>query len=205
MNELSQNSKLKKTSKYFNKRVYNFGIVAGKSKTGEITCPLAGKCLKYCYAQKGTYSWSNVEQAFERRFQLSKKLDFVEKMMDNISRKKADYIRVHDSGDYYSKEYLLKWLKIAKNMPNVRFYSYTNNVNQIKKLYKKNEIPENFDFIFSDGGKQSHLIDKKKDRHSAVFLTEQDLKKSDYKDAHNYDLYATKWYNKSNKVGLLYH
>jgi hypothetical protein len=30
-----------------------------------------------------------------------------------ILKKKPDYVRVHDSGDYYSKEYLNKWIEIA--------------------------------------------------------------------------------------------
>ena len=114
MNLLTQNSKLKKTSKYFDKRVFNFGIPAYKSNTGKITCPLAGECVKYCYAQKGAYIWSNVSPAFEKRLLITKKNNFADIMIDEIKRKKAEYIRVHDSGDYYSKEYLLKWLEIAK-------------------------------------------------------------------------------------------
>ena len=205
MNLLTQNSKLKKTSKYFGKRVFNFGIPAYKSNTGKITCPLAGECVKYCYAQKGAYIWSNVSPAFEKRLLITKKNNFADIMIDEIKRKKAEYIRVHDSGDYYSKEYLLKWLEIAKKLPNIKFYSYTNNVNQIKKLYSKNEIPENFDFIFSDGGKQKNLINEKKDRHSKVFKSLKELESSGYKDSSNYDLFATKWHNDSNKVGLIYH
>jgi len=202
MNLLTQNSKLKKTSKHFNKRVFNFGIPAYKSKSGKVICPLAGECVKYCYAQKGAYIWSNVSPAFEKRLQATMKNDFVDVMIKEIKKKKAEYVRVHDSGDYYSKEYLLKWFEIAERMPHIKFYSYTNNVNQIKSI--KN-IPSNYDFIFSDGGKQKRLIDKIKDRHSKVFKSVKELIKAGYKDAHDYDLYATKWFNNSNKVGLVYH
>ena len=202
MNLLTQNSKLKKTSKHFNKRVFNFGIPAYKSKSGKVICPLAGECVKYCYAQKGAYIWSNVSPAFEKRLQATMKNDFIDVMIKEIKKKKAEYVRVHDSGDYYSKEYLLKWFEIAERMPHIKFYSYTNNVNQIKSI--KN-IPSNYDFIFSDGGKQKRLIDKIKDRHSKVFKSVKELIKAGYKDAHDYDLYATKWFNNSNKVGLVYH
>ena len=165
-------------------------------------CPLAGECVKYCYAQKGAYIWSNVSPAFEKRLQATMKNDFIDVMIKEIKKKKAEYVRVHDSGDYYSKEYLLKWFEIAERMPHIKFYSYTNNVNQIKSI--KN-IPSNYDFIFSDGGKQKRLIDKIKDRHSKVFKSVKELIKAGYKDAHDYDLYATKWFNNSNKVGLVYH
>ena len=80
MNLLTQNSKLKKTSKHFNKRVFNFGIPAYKSKSGKVICPLAGECVKYCYAQKGAYIWSNVSPAFEKRLQATMKNDFIDVM-----------------------------------------------------------------------------------------------------------------------------
>ena len=202
MNLITQNSKLKKTSKHFNKRVFNFGIPAYKSSTGFITCPLADDCIKFCYARNGAYTWSNVKPAFERRLNISQLSNFDLLMIEEIQKKKADFIRVHDSGDYYSKEYLLKWFKIAEALPKVKFYSYTNNINMIKKL---KSIPINYDFIFSDSGKQKHLIDKSKDRHTKIFNNIDELKNAGYKDSSNYDLYATRWFNDSNKVGLIIH
>ena len=132
MNLLTQNSKLKRTSKELGLRVFNFGIPAYKSASGKLTCPFADECVKFCYAKKGAYVWSNVQPAFEKRYQLSKTDDFVYSMIDEIIKKKPDYIRVHDSGDYYSKAYLDKWLMIASVNPNVKFYSYTNCVEMLK-------------------------------------------------------------------------
>ena len=108
MNLLTQNSKLKKTSKALGVRVFNFGIPAYKSASGKLTCPFADECVKFCYAKKGAYIWSNVQPAFEKRYQLSKTDDFIHSMIDEIMKKKPDYVRVHDSGDYYSKAYLTK-------------------------------------------------------------------------------------------------
>ena len=57
MNLLTQNSKLKKTSKAVGLKVMNFGIPAlVDPESGRRTCPFAGSCAKYCYAQKGAYS-----------------------------------------------------------------------------------------------------------------------------------------------------
>ena len=126
MNLLTQNSKLKRTSKELGLRVFNFGIPAYKSASGKLTCPMAKECIKFCYAKKGAYIWSNVQPAFEKRYQLSKTDEFIQAMTDEIIKKKPDYIRVHDSGDYYSKAYLAKWLKIAAIHPDIKFYSYTN-------------------------------------------------------------------------------
>lgn len=201
MNLLTQNSKLKKTSKELGVRVFNFGIPAYKSASGKLTCPMADSCVKFCYAKKGAYIWSNVQPAFEKRYELTKSDDFVNKMYEEIVKKKPDYVRVHDSGDYYSKKYLDKWIDIALLFPEVKFYSYTNMV----QMFLDTDLPSNFDVIFSDSGKQKHLIDPLKHRHTKIFAIHADLKDAGYTDASSVDLYATKWFNKTNKVGLVYH
>jgi hypothetical protein len=201
MNLLTQNTKLKKTSKELGLRVFNFGIPAYKSASGKLTCPMADSCVKFCYAKKGAYIWSNVKPAFEKRYQLSKTDMFVDAMNTEIRKKKPDYVRVHDSGDYYSRAYLKKWIDIAKSNPNVRFYSYTNMVDMMLKA----SLPDNYDIIFSDSGKQKHLIDERKHRHTKIFSNSSNLIRSGYMDASSIDLIATKWFNKTNKVGLIFH
>lgn len=202
MQLLTQNSKLKKTSKELKTKVYNFGIPAYKSLTGKITCPFADSCVKFCYAQKGAYIWSNVKPAFEKRYELTKTDKFIDLMQKEIDRKKPNFVRVHDSGDYYSKAYLNKWLTIAKLNPNVNFYSYTNSI----QFFKEIELPDNFDIIFSDSGKQKHLIDTTIDRHTKIFDSENELLTAGYINASKIDLFATKWLNPDNiKVGLIKH
>lgn len=201
MNLLTQNSKLKKTSKELNVRVFNFGLPAYKSASGRLTCPMAKECVKFCYARKGAYIWSNVKPAFEKRYELSKTDKFVDAMNDEIKKKRPDYVRVHDSGDYYSCKYLDKWLAIAIHNPTVKFYSYTNMV----QMFKEVDLPDNFDIIFSNSGKQKHLIDKTVDRHTDIFNSESNLKRAGYINASKIDLFATKWFNKNNKVGLIFH
>ena len=201
MNLLTQNTKLKKTSKELKLRVFNFGIPAYKSASGKLTCPMADECVKFCYAKKGAYIWSNVKPAFEKRYQLTKTDDFVEAMNAEIRKKKPDYVRVHDSGDYYSRAYLKKWIDIANSNPNVRFYSYTNMIDMMLKT----SLPSNYDIIFSDSGKQKHLIDETKHRHTKIFSSHADLDRASYTDASSIDLMATKWFNNTNKVGLVFH
>ena len=201
MNLLTQNSKLKKTSKSLGVRVFNFGIPAYKSASGKLTCPMADACVKFCYAKKGAYIWSNVQPAFEKRYQLSKTDDFVNKMYAEIVKKKPDYVRVNHSGDYYSKKYLNKWIDIALLFPEVQFYSYTNMV----EIMLSTSLPSNFDIIFSDSGKQKHMIDKIQHRHTKIFSSKAELDDAGYTDASSIDLMATKWFNKTNKVGLIIH
>ena len=201
MNLLTQNGKLKKTSKSLGLRVFNFGIPAYKSASGKLTCPFADACVKFCYAKKGAYIWSNVQPAFEKRYQLSKTDDFVNIMNQEIAKKRPDYVRVHDSGDYYSRAYLDKWLAVAIHNPHVRFYSYTNCVEMLKNA----NLPDNYDIIFSDSGKQKHLIDETKDRHTRIFNSHSKLITAGYVDASSIDLMATKWFSDTHKVGLIFH
>ena len=201
MNLLTQNSKLKKTSKELGVKVMNFGIPAYKSASGKLTCPMADACIKFCYAKKGAYIWSNVKPAFEKRYELTKTDDFIDAMNAEIKRKKPDYVRVHDSGDYYSGAYLKKWMQIAIHNPSVRFYSYTNMV----QLFKETDLPNNYDVIFSNSGKQTQLIDKQTDRYTDIFNSEEELDLAGFVNASKVDLFATKWFSKNKKVGLIYH
>ena len=201
MNLLTQNTKLKKTSKALGLRVFNFGIPAYKSASGKLTCPMADECVKFCYAKKGAYIWSNVKPAFENRYQLSKTDDFIEAMNTEIRKKKPDYVRVHDSGDYYSRAYLHKWIAVANDNPDVRFYSYTNMI----KMFLNVPLPSNYDIIFSDSGKQKNLIDEVKHRHTKIFQSSNDLIRAGYADASSVDLMATRWFSDTNKVGLVFH
>lgn len=201
MNLLTQNSKLKKTSKVLGLKVFNFGIPAYKSASGKLTCPMADECVKFCYAKKGAYIWSNVKPAFEKRYELTKTSDFIVEMNAEILKKKPQYVRVHDSGDYYSKAYLQKWIEIAIHNPDVRFYSYTNMV----EMFKNAELPDNYDVIYSMSGKQKDMIDQTVDRHARIFNNSIELLKFGYVDTSEVDLYATKWFNKTNKVGLIIH
>ena len=208
------NSKLKKTSNYFDVKIFNFNIPAyNDKKSGKITCPFAIKkmvdgkkvgCGWYCYAGKGFYQFSNVQQGLTNKYEATKDPNFVDSMIKELSSKKTSkqiYVRVHDSGDFYSPAYLKKWLAIAEALPNVRFYAYTKSHDFFRGL----DLPDNFDITFSEGSKLDHKLNRDKEKHAKIFDSLDDLKSEGYIDAHEYDLYATKWYNKTNKVGLVLH
>lgn len=192
MDLLTQNSKLKKTSQLNGLRVFNFGIPA------QSTCLWADKCKAYCYASKGAYIWGNVKPAFERRLEVTKRDDFPQIMMAEITRRKADVIRIHDSGDFYSREYLHKWIKVMESMPQVKFYAYSKSL----PLFDGVKLPDNFTLIKSEGGKRDDLIDAAHDRHARIFETEAELIAAGYANASENDLIAT---GSNPKIGLLSH
>jgi len=103
------------------------------------TCPGAGECKTFCYALKGGYvQWAPVSLAQTRKLnflyndpegffdQLNTEID----LENNKSLIKNDQnvtlgIRWHDSGDFFSKDYLDFAYKLADLHPNVDFYAYT--------------------------------------------------------------------------------
>jgi hypothetical protein len=202
MNLLTQNSKLKETSKKLGLKIFNFSIPAYKSKSGKVVCPFAESCVKYCYAQKGNYKrFPKVAEGMEERFLISKSINFVALMDIEINKKKADAVRIHDSGDFYNNEYIEKWVNIAMLNPNVNFYAYTKSI----PLFKGRNLPKNMDVIFSFGSKKDELIDVNNDRHARIFNNETELLKEGYINASKIDYYATKFHSENKKVGLIYH
>ena len=200
MNLLTQNAKMKKTSKENNTKIFNFSIPAYKTKGGKITCPFAKDCIKYCYAQKGNYTrFPMIQQLMEKKYKLSKTENFINLMNKEIKKKKAKYIRIHDSGDFYSVKYLNKWIQIAKDNKDIIFYAYTKS---IKFFINGLKLPKNLKIIFSEGSKIDNLINVNKHRHARIFKDITTLLNAGYIDASNNDLKAI---TDNKKVGLIYH
>ena len=199
---LTQNDKMKKTSKAEKIRLYNFGISAYKShSTGKVTCPFAKDCIKFCYARKGSFIWSNTKKAYEKRYLLTKEPElFKSKITDAIKRRKATHIRIHDSGDFYNRDYILQWFEIMRQFEDVTFYAYTKS----KMLFDEFDfLPHNFTVIYSLGSRFDNLINQDVDRHSKIFESLEQLEKEGYINASNNDLNAINPTN--NKIGLLIH
>ena len=203
---LSQNDKMKRSSNIYD--VYNWGIPAFLSETGLKTCPNAGFCAVGCYARSGSYRYSNVKNKYEERLVLARSDQFETELVADIKeaqrlalkRGKQDcIIRIHDSGDFFSDEYAQKWFNVIRQFPTVVFYAYTKQVSYFKSLA---DTPENLIMIYSYGGKQDHLIDPERDRHSKVFENETELLDAGYADASHNDMVAI---DTNHKIGLIYH
>jgi len=200
MNLLTQNAKMKKTSKENNAKIFNFSIPAYKTKDGKVTCPFADSCVKYCYAQKGNYTrFPVVQELMEEKYKISKTNTFIPLMNEEIKKKKATHVRIHDSGDFYSPTYLQKWLDIATQNKDVIFYAYTKS---IKFFVDGLKLPKNLKIIFSEGSKTDNLIDVNKHRHARIFKSKELLKAAGYIDASSNDLKAI---TSNKRVGLVYH
>jgi len=145
-------------------------------------CPNAGQCARFCYAKNGTYNFRGVKAAHLAKLELvlNHREQWKEEVNKELLKKKYinKYIRIHDGGDYFSIDYLLDWVEIAKLNPQCLFYSYTKEVKMFKDCVHL--FPDNFLYIYSYGGKQDHLIDPSVDRHSDVFTSLQELQDKGY-------------------------
>lgn len=174
---------------------------------------MAGECKAGCYAQQGAYAWSNVAQAFKARHEATLRDDFVEMMSAEIGVKHRTaqrtgdrlMIRIHDSGDFYSPEYLMKWVNVVSKFPDVHFYAYTKSVSMIRRTRDRmlaGYWPSNFRIIFSEGGLEDHKIGPD-DRHARVFSSREELEAAGYVDCTDDDWLAAT--TGSYLIGLVYH
>jgi hypothetical protein len=49
------------------------------------------------------------------------------------------------------------------------------------------------------------MIDYEQDRFTKIFKSEQELDRAGFVNASKVDLFATKWFSKNKKVGLIFH
>lgn len=154
-------------------------------------CPQAGACAPLCYARVGTYRFKNVRAAHIRNLLLCRDSpeEFEARMTEELRHKRyaGKWIRLHDSGDFFSDGYLHTWLRIMRNSPGVRFYCYTKEISKFKRI-AADETPDNFLWCYSLGGKEDKLIDTKSERHADVFPNVEALIAADYTDQTESDL-----------------
>lgn len=93
----------------------------------EDTCPgSTSTCRKLCYAKKAERSWPKVLPCRRRNYQISLTDDFQTKMAIVLFNKKnLTHVRIHESGDLYSQEYLEKWFEVCRLFPHVQFLLFT--------------------------------------------------------------------------------
>jgi hypothetical protein len=188
---LSQNSELRPDG------IFNWSLPAFAIKLNDGTnfnvCPTAGACASFCYARNGTYLLSNVRGRHIQNLEytLYHLEDWQQQMLSEVQHKKmvGKHVRIHDAGDFYSDEYLLAWLEIARQTPDVIFYCYTKEVSRFKRLVEPN-CPTNFRYLYSMGGKEDHLIDKEVDRHADVFPDDVAILDAGYMNQDASDLLA---------------
>ena len=118
----------------------------------KVTCPYATPhCKAQCYAIKAEVAYPDVLPARVRNFLDTQRPDFVARMIYTIlyiaahTNKEKIIVRIHESGDFYNKAYVNKWLEImdfCRIDKRIKFIAYTKSFPYFDGL----ELPGNFAF-----------------------------------------------------------
>lgn len=158
-----RNSKIRKLAKMLNlknKEVACFDLPAGYS------CPAADMCLSYanrktgkitdgknckfrCYAASNESAFTNARNLRWHNFDALRMAGegMVQLLLDSLPSD-IRVLRIHSSGDFFSREYFNAWVNVAKNRPEITFFGYTKVLE-----YVDADKPDNFRLVYSFGGK----------------------------------------------------
>jgi hypothetical protein len=218
------NSKLRKTSKKVKEHLKEFGSLngfiprvgayrvasfnlpaggyefLGKKYT---VCPGAGKCFNVCYAQQGTFRFKGSikvrilnHQALLHLYQsgVSAVVESLDRLVKKLPKTVA-VVRLHDSGDFFSKWYVKVWLQVIRDNPEILFYVYTKS----HPMFAGLSVPSNLRITSSYGG----IWDDKITGPSASILsTVADRIRGGYVDGNESDKPAILGVP---NIGLVYH
>jgi hypothetical protein len=157
------------------------------------TCPNAGACAALCYARAGTYRFSNVLAAHTRNLERTIRdlAGWEADMVAEVQRyHRGGWVRIHDSGDFYSDEYLRAWCRVAAVCPDTTFYAYTKEVTMTRAVTAEGLVPDNLRLLFSLGGQEDYLLDRDQERHADVFPDVDTLEAAGYADQSDDDRLA---------------
>ena len=145
------------------------GIVMDE-ETGDFveitTCPGAGECQLFCYARKGGYRMfpaSSMSAAQALNFLVNDPAGYMEMFDREVKMAQARtskagiklLVRIHDAGDFFSKDYYDLAMNVARNNPDATFYFYT----KMGEIATDASAPPNVVGQFS-GGSQKREIKK---------------------------------------------
>jgi hypothetical protein len=172
----SDNAKLRKLEEKLGKKVFTFSLPAG------YTCPGASKCLtKFdrkaikadgklgkivdgpdqefrCFAASMEAVFKGFRDNNTSNFEALKKLNTEEATALILASLplKAEIIRIHISGDFFSESYFKAWCNVAAARPDITFYAYSKSLTFW--IANRHLVPTNMHLTASTGGKHDALI-----------------------------------------------
>lgn len=152
----------------FKEPIYTFSLPAGYTCPGASLCKSQaivdsngkrsikdGKdCQFRCFAASQEVVYTNTYNARRHNLNLLRRVKTVAGKARLIARslpRKARYVRIHVSGDFYSQGYFDAWCQTARDNPAIIFYAYTKSIPfWVSRL---GDIPSNLILTASIGGK----------------------------------------------------
>ena len=169
--------------KFLRKTKYYDGVVFEWNLPSGFTCPFAIECLvkvdrhtgKFDNKSKAYRCYSAMQERFPAvRNHRWANFDFLRDGGKPEIPKKAEAVRIHMSGDFYSQDYFDMWLDICNENPKIEFWAYTKSLKYwVKRI---NEIPDNLILTASKGGRNDDLIDEYNLKNVEIIKTKEEAK-----------------------------
>lgn len=149
---------LAKGNSKLGKGVFAFNLLPGdrpistkdKGELTNVTGTCGGcceDCVGKCYAVNDARRYHNTCIPSLAKNTLIMRHDMegtFKQLRENLKKKKAKVLRYHSSGEIETYDYLLHMVKLAIDMPEVRFYFYTKRFEFMDRYLKEcGELPEN--------------------------------------------------------------
>jgi len=127
---------------------YSTSIPAKACLVGAKLAKVPGSVCFDCYAMKGNYAYTNVQEGLQRRLDALNDPQWVEGMttlVGHYTDPDDPHFRIHDSGDFQSVEHIHNWAYVAIALPWVKFWGPSREIAMIKLAMAmfKGEWPAN--------------------------------------------------------------
>lgn len=155
-------------------------------ETGKIT---DGKATQFrCFSASQEALYPTVRKQRWHNFDILKGLtvDQMESLIFLSIPSKANMVRIHVGGDFFSQAYFDAWMNVARDSPDIIFYAYTKSLPYwVSRIH---EIPKNFILTASRGGRKDEMIKIYKLREAVVVFSVEEAEslglEIDHDDSH---------------------
>jgi len=170
------------------RRVYSLDLLSGWS------CPFAKDCLSKVVEREGKRTIKDGPHTQFRCFSASQEVaypavyDLRKRNYDALRNLSSDDMyrtildslphnigvnRIHVGGDFFNRDYMLAWHRVATSRPDVLFYAYTKSLRYLIDIQGEYGVLDNLVFTASRGGREDYLIDKHNLREAVVVFSEE--------------------------------
>ena len=116
------------------------------------TCRSDAPCKSTCYACKGRQTMTKVQAAYYKNWRLynDDPDNFFEQVYYKVKFSGLPKVRLFDSGDFPSSDFLSRLVDLCKKTPNTKYMAFTKQYEIVNEYIDKNgSLPDNLNIIFS--------------------------------------------------------
>jgi hypothetical protein len=102
--------------------IWGFGLPSGLP---EVCVGMTDLCRRHCYARAVERLRPRARARYEENLRLSRLPDFEQRLRGFLRAHAVAVVRLHTGGEFYSRAYAGKWLRVMRRLPAVRFFCYS--------------------------------------------------------------------------------